>query len=451
MAYSPHRVQKDAHTTFLSGKHERGTIFWGRRVGKTLFSIWHGTMAAVLKQGNYWFVFDTKQHAKEVLWDKMLNTIPKELIAKTDATDLTITFKHLKGPVWLPGLGWQAVIHDPKQLPSKLILTGSDFAERDKGGEANGIVFDEYQDQERGQWQATYEPFLATTHGWAIFMGTAMGYNHWYDMLEDAKQSEKWFYSEATWKDNPLIEKSWIEDSRAEAARRGELAIWEREYELKFMSSEGAVYPMFDRQVHIRKPDDVPQDLTLYACWDFGWAEGHPMAWNLVGIDKQGKWWVIDEIHGTYIDINQMIEMIRMKTTGMKVVATVADSEDPHNIELARSKGISVVPAPKRQKAIPTGISLLGTKLRPKIQLAGVPEPDFYVTQNCRNTIMQFEQYRYREHVEGKPQNDNPIKDKDDHPDALRYLALFLKYGLTERRKPLKSGIKTNQYGIVAN
>lgn len=447
--YSPHRVQKEAHRAFLVDEKERGCIFWARRVGKTLFSAWHLRMAAQIRQGPYWAIFDTRQHAKEVLWETLLNIIPEELTQKRDHTDLHIVFKHLKGPVNL-GDGEVQIEHDTSKPPSSIRLSGSDTADRDRGGEANGIIFDEYQDQDPNNWDAVYNPFLATTEGWACFMGTAKGYNHWYDLMEFAKRDDNdWFYSEATWRDTPHVTKRWIEESRETAKKRGKLDIWEQEYELAFRTAQGSVYPMFDRKVHIVKPDQIPEDGTHYGVLDFGWSEGHPMAWNHVVIDTHGKWYVADEIHGTEIPMDDLVRNINEKMAGKKLTLTVADSARPDLIDVARKAGLNVVPSPKRQNSIQSGIMLLAQRLTPKIQLAGKPEPDLYFSQNCRNTIIQFEQYKYKEAKDDRPASELPIKAMDDHPDALRYLALYLKYGLTKKKKPIKSGVQFDERGLL--
>lgn len=447
--YKPHSLQAAAHEAFLSGKCDRGTIFWGRRVGKTIWSIWQGVIAGLLEQGNYWYIFDTRQHAKDVLWDKMLATIPKEIIAKADASELTVTFKHVKGPVWIPGKGWVAVKHDPDKLPTKLILTGSDFADRDRGGEAHGLIFDEYQDQQPDQWEAIYEPFLATTEGWAVFMGTAKGYNHWYDLMQDAKTDPHWFYSEGTWRDNPHISEDFIKRSKKKAEQRGKLDLWLREYELQFMTPQLAVYPMFDRKLHVKSPDEIPEDLTWYGVWDFGFAEGHPMAYALIGIDRWGRWWLTDEVFGPGIDMDEMVQKIRVVNADKRLTAIIADSARPDLIDVARKKGLNLIAAPKRQKSVTAGIVLLAARMKPKLQEAGEPKPDLFITSNCKNSIIQFESYQYREAKEDRPVSEEPVKMNDDIPDAVRYLALFLKYGLVKKKKPIASGIKTNQYGVA--
>lgn len=452
LEYSPFPKQAAAHQAFLVEGFDRGTLFWSRRTGKSLWSVMHLKAAAALKQGQYHIVFNTHKHAKDVMWRQYLHTLPKEMIADTNATDLIITFKHLKMAMQLPGLGWQVIKHDVNKPPSTIQLLGSDYADDHRGLESNGMVFDEYQDQDPGNWDAVYKHFLATTKGWAVFMGTAKGYNHWYDLLEFAKKSERWFYQEATWRDNPKISPEWVEAERKEAEEQGRLSTFLQEMELQFRTLEDAVYPMFDRNTHLITENDkrIPIEGRLYGCWDFGYAEGHPMAFNVVIIDNQGRWFVTEEIHGTGIQMDDMIERIRTRIAGRKLESIIADSARPDLIDYARSKGLPVLPSPKRAGSIASGISLLAQRLQPKPQLMGNAEVEMFFTDNCKRTVYQFENYKYGEVRENRPTRELPLKMDDDHPDAIRYLALYLKYGLVNKKKVPQTKLKFDERGLLA-
>lgn len=453
--YTPHAKQAEAHKAFLVDGYDRGVLFWGRQVGKSLWSVKHLELAACYKQGQYFIVFNTHKHAKDVMWRQYLSFIPPELIYDTNATDLIITFNYIKMPIYLPGVGWQAVVHDQTKPRSTIQLLGSDYADDHRGRKADGIVFDEYQDQDPANWESVYKYFFTTTKGWAVFMGTAKGYNHWYDMIEYAKlpTTKRWFFQEATWRDNPIIDPNWIETERKEAEERGELDVFMQEVELQFRTVQGSVYPMFSRDIHVISSTDrrIPDEGTEFITWDFGWVEGHPTAVNFIRIDGQGTRWCWDEIHGTQIPIDDIVEMIRMKMANRKLTAIIADSARPDLIELVQSKGLNVIPAPKKQNSVPVGIQLLGSKLKPKIQLVGEPVPDWYFTSNCKHTVYQLENYRYRENKQDRPASELPLKIDDDHPDGLRYLELYLKYGLAKNTAPIRSNMKFNQYGLPKN
>lgn len=450
--YVPHLKQAAAHRAFLVDDFKRGCLFWGRQVGKSLWSVKHLEMAACIKQGQYFIVFGTHKHAKDVMWRQYLHMIPKELIYDTNSTDLTITFNYIKMPIYIPGKGWMAVKHDEKQPRSTIQLLGSDYADEHRGRKADGMIFDEYQDQDPGAWEAVYKFFFATTNGWACFMGTARGYNHWFDLLQFAKGDKRWFYLEATWRDNPLITPEFIESERREAEKRDQLDVFMQEVELQFRTAQGSVYSRFDRDIHVLKDANdirIPEDGTCYVSWDFGWVEGHPMAINIVIIDGAGTWWVIDEIHGIEMDIKECARMLREKLAGRRLTAIVADSARPDLIDMLRQEKFPVIPAPKKQNSITSGIALLSARLKPKFKMMGYPEPDIYFTPNCKHTIYQMENYKYKENKADRPTNELPIKKDDDHPDGLRYLALWLRWGQKTETKPIESTVKFNAYGLL--
>lgn len=431
--YLPHLKQAEAHKAFLVDGYKRATLFWGRQVGKSLWSVKHLEMAACLKQGQYFIVFRTHKHAKDVMWRQYLHAIPKDLIDTTNSTELIITFKYIKGAFYFPGIGWQAIIHDTSQPPSTIQLLGSDYAFDHTGRKADGMIFDEYQDQDPQNWETVYRHYFTTTKGWACFMGTARGFNHWYDRLEYAKEKYRktleegekktWFYLEATWRDNPVVDAEYMAEQREEAEETGQLDTYMQEVELQFRTAAGSVYPMFDRNIHVISPNDkrIPDDGTLYITWDFGWVEGHPTAINFIHIDNHGRWFITDEIHGLQIRIDDIIEMIQLKTSEKRIQQIVADSARPDLIDAAKVEAskkqmfFPITGAPKRQGSVAAGITLLGTKLMPKLQLLGSPEPDVFVTSNCAKTIFQLENYRYREVKKDRPATDAPIKMHDDH------------------------------------
>lgn len=458
--YNPHKVQAEAHKAFLVDGYKRGCLFWGRQVGKSLWSVKHLEMAASYRQGPYHIVFRTHKHAKEVMWKQYLHTIPPEMIYDTNGTDLEITFQYLKVPMFIPGIGWQAIKHNSENLRSTVRLLGSDYADDDRGLKSNGMIFDEYQDQDPNNFDTVYRYFFTTTKGWAAFMGTAKGYNHWWELLEYAKQEKhtKWFYLEATWRDNPAVDPEWIAQEREEAEETGKLDIFMQEVELQFRTVAGSVYKWFDRKVHVISPTDkrVPENGTLYVTWDFGWSEGHPTAVNMVNIDGTGKWFVTDEVHGYEIDVEEVLAQIKLKTEGKRITAIVCDSARPDLIARVMDKApqilgynCPIVSPSKGTGSVASGVQLVATMIKPKMQIVGLPEPDIYFTDNCKHTIYQIENYKYREQKENRLPSEDPVKKDDDHPDGLRYLRLYLKYGIQKKDKINVKKPKFNSYGML--
>lgn len=456
MQYEPFPLQIDAHKAFLIDGYKKGVLFWSRRTGKTMWSIQQLMFSCILNQGPHHIVFKEYQQAETVAWNQYLHTIPAGLIAKLDKSTLTITFNHIgtdaegnEAFVTLPPpFGRIKIEHDPSKPPSSIRLLGSDKADAHRGGESYGMIFDEYQDQDPAAWAAVYSKFFATTNGWAAFMGTAKDIDHWNELLTYAQNDDRWYYSKGTWRSNPLIDPEWVEEDKKEAEARGELGIWMQEMELVPFNIQGVVYPMFDKHIHIVKPDEVPKEGTDYIALDFGFAEGHPMAACFVRIDKEDTWWVYDEIHGTGIHIDDLITQIRIKTAGRRLAGIVADSARPDLIDYMQGKGMPVIPATKGAGSILAGIQLLAQKLRPKQQIIGDPKPAMYFTTDVPRTVYDFTHYKYKEIKANRPAQELPEKKNDDAPDALRYLITYFKFGVVNKADKINAAPKFDEYGL---
>lgn len=444
VSYKPHKKQVEAHMAVP----KRSALLWGRQVGKTYWSVNHTWINAVRKQGRYIIVFKTYRQAHEVVWKQYLQTIPEALRKKTNENELYIELPYIKGNIKLPDGTEEYIEHDVNQPPSSIQFLGSDQADSHRGMKVSGMIFDEYGDQEPDNWSTVYEPMLSTTDGWAIFMGTPKGYNHWYDLVQYAQDNpDDWFYSEATWRDNPAVGRSFIVQVRKEAEARGTLNSFLQEYELQFRSVEGAVYPEFKRQIHVLPANDpLPEQLTIYAGIDFGW--DNPTACLFVGIDFDDNWYIFDEIYARATTINDLVPIIQGKLAGKRMTLMVGDSAQAEHIGNLQQQGFPIVPVKKRNDSITLGIGLISNKLKPRIQLAGQPKPKLFITNNCKNFILELEQYKYPEAKKERNPGEIPVKKNDHGPDALRYLALHLKYGIVEQDKPIKSGLQFNEFGL---
>lgn len=448
--YVPHDKQVAAHVAFLLEGYKRGVLFFGRQTGKTYFSTNHSWLAAVIQQGRYGIVFKTYKQAHEVVWRQYVPLIPKELVYKKNEQDLIIELHYVKGPVTLPDGTTIEVEHDESKPRSTIQLLGSDQADSHRGFRMDGLIFDEYADQDPNNWDSVYKHFFTTTDGWAIFMGTARGYNHFYDLIQFAQEDERWFYLEATWRDSPYVKREFIEAERAEATKKGTLSTFLQEVELEFRAVQGAVYPQFDRKVHVVKPSEVPplEELSIYAGIDFGY---HTTAIPLVGIDKDQNWWVFDEVYGREEILKDIMPRFRDKLGDLRLILLVGDQAAKDAIETLLVEGWPIVPAVKHQDSIIHGIDLIRQKLKPRIQLIGVPKPTIFFSSVCKNIIKEMEAYKYPEDKPDRNPLEVPMKFDDHGPDALRYLALHLKYGLqTSDKLPKSSVVKSfNGYGLL--
>lgn len=449
MGYVAHKKQALAHKAFMADGFRRGILLWGRQTGKTFFSVNHIWISSVLEQGRYFIVFKTYKQAHEVVWRQYVSLIPPELIYKKNEQDLLIELNYVENSqIKLPSGEVVTVNHDKNKPRSTIQLLGSDQADSHRGFRAHGIIFDEYGDQDPTNFDEVYEPMFTTTGGWALFVGTPRGFNHFYEMIMLRKNDPEWFYQEGTWRDSPYVLKESMDRARRDAEKKGTLSAFMQEYELEFRSVQGAVFPQFDRNLHVVLPQDIPEDeLTIYAGIDFGY---HTTACLFVGIDKDQNWYVFDEVYGKQEILKDILPRIRDKVMGKRLVLMVGDSQAKDAIE-TMSREFPIVPVVKRADSITHGLNLIRGKLRPRIQLVGEPKPTLYVSSVCKNFIQEMEQYKYPEEKPERNPSEQPVKENDHGPDALRYLVLHLKYGIQNDDKlPTASTVKQlNSYGLL--
>lgn len=450
MSYRATKPQALAHKAFMLDGFKRGVLLYGRQAGKTYFATQHSWISAVKDQGRYFIVFKTYKQAHEVVWRQYIPLIPKELVYKTNEQDLIIELHYLENTKMTLPSGEELLINHDKTKPRSTIqLLGSDQSDSHRGFRADGMIFDEYADQDPDNFKVVYEPMFSTTNGWIIFMGTPRGYNHFYDLIQFAKDEDSWFYQEATWRDSPYVSEEFMANVKKEAVKRGMLSGFMQEYELEFRSVQGAVYPSFDRKIHVIPPNDIPQDLTYYGAIDFGW---HTTAFLLFGVDKDQTWYLVDEVYGKEETLEDILPRIKNVIGDKRLVLLVADSANRDAIEvMGKSYPVVGVNKANDTKGYQLGISLLTEKLKPRQQLIGPPKPSLYIGSNNKHFIYEIESYRFPEEKPERNASDVPVKQDDHGPDAARYLFLHMKHGMTKQEKPLTFDIvkQSNEFGLL--
>lgn len=159
---------------------QRAVECWARRMGKDLTYMSVACSKSFERKGLYVHFLPEAEHARRTIWDGFTNdgeplidvAFPKELRAKTLDHDMRIEFKN--------GSAWQ--------------LGGSDQYDRWVGGNPIGIVYSEFALAHPRGWDLM-RPILKINGGWAAFVSTPRGYNHFHTILELAKQNPTWRWS----------------------------------------------------------------------------------------------------------------------------------------------------------------------------------------------------------------------------------------------------------------
>jgi len=433
MLYTPHSKQLEVHHSPSRFK----VLNWGRRTGKSMFALEYTLYEALRRQGRYWIVLPTYKQAKDIYWKQYMKTlIPKELIKEINNVDLSITLNYIEDEK-------NGIKHDHSKPNSTIELKGSDDADKLRGTEVMGLVFDEYAYHDPDAWKLVFEPMLLTTKGWAMFISTPNGFNHFYDLYMYAQGYDKtetggfkhshpkgrsgWFYSHATPYDNPIISPEEIDRLREE----NNPDQFAQEYMAEFKKMEGLVYPNFDRATHVVQPEKIPLTGTYVVGIDFGFT--NPTAVLYILIDYDQNWWVMDEIYERGKTINDIAQIIKEKSAGKTILTYIGDSAQAEHIANLNQQQIPTVPISKRKDSISAGINIIQDKLKMREQLHGKPKPKLFVSSTCINLIEEFEKYRYPKGKSDRNSKEDPMKNDDHGLDALRYVALYYQYDLNPK------------------
>lgn len=253
---------------FMLGGGKRGALVWHRRAGKDK-TVWNWTIfAAVLQRpGTYFYFAPTYAQGKKIIWDGMSDDgfpfrahVPPELILDKNETEMQLTVRHL-GPQ-----GGHSIIQ----------IIGTDKLDSVRGTNPVGCIFTEFAFHDPRAWDIV-EPILLANGGWALFISTPNGKNHFHKLYDFAKSEPGWFTSLLTIRDtqnedgSPIISEEKIDRLRARGVSEETI---QREYYCSFEGSvEGAYYARLmdaaDREGRIRDVPWEPQ-LPVQTWWDLG-------------------------------------------------------------------------------------------------------------------------------------------------------------------------------------
>lgn len=206
-------------------------------------------------------------------------------------------------------------------------------------------------------------------------------------------------------------------------------------------SSEGLVYPRFDRMVHVLTAAQIAEkvygepfsqtrkkmtkmeliamlqtrEVQWFAGMDFGYTHNFAV---VTGVRDGARMFILDVVSQPELDMGQMIEICntRIKDWRPKIFA---DSEDPGRIKTLKRAGFRIEGIDKPKGSVVGGIEVVRLKLWPSV---GQPELFFLAEdEGVALLVNRLQQYHWMMDSAGRVTN-VPDPDEDDECDALRYL-----------------------------
>ena len=264
----------------------------GRRTGKSRLAAWMLIINALqTNKGQVFYVAPTQGQARDIMWQTLLE-LAHPVIKSSHINNLHITL--ING--------------------CTISLKGADRPETMRGVSLKFLVLDEYADMKSSVWEQILRPALADQKGHAMFIGTPMGRNHFYDLFKYAELSDDITYKawHFTSYDNPLLDPDEIDTAKQSMSSYA--------FRQEFLASFEALGSEIFREEWIKMSPEEPEDGDFYIAVDLaGFAD---VAGNATGKNKKldetaivivkantEGWWVADIIHGRW-DIKKTAKKI---------------------------------------------------------------------------------------------------------------------------------------------
>ena len=200
--------------------HRFGAIICHRRFGKSVCAINHLQKAALTctkARPRFAYVAPTYTQGKTVAWDYMQYYAAPIPGIRVNQSELRIDYPN----------GGQVRIY------------GADNPDALRGIYLDGGVLDEYGLMAPNVFSEVIRPLLTDRQGWAMFIGTPNGKNQFYDVVQQARGDDAWFFAEYKASQTGLIPDTELASAR-ESMTADEYA---QEFECSFEASVmGAIF-----------------------------------------------------------------------------------------------------------------------------------------------------------------------------------------------------------------
>lgn len=380
----------------------------GRRIGKSKLGGREAFAQAVIPDSYIWIVGPTMDLAEKefrVAWDLI---VTQEMIPVRRKSERELFMQLMNGTT---------IECRSEENPDQLIGEGLDL-----------IVCAEAARLKHRTWDQYLRPALADRRGAALLTSTPRGYNWFFDFYNRGQpgslHEKDWESWQIPSRANPLLSEEEIEEAR----RTSTPEAFAQEWEAKFISYGGLVFPEFSHDIHVKAIEYNPWLQT--AIWiDPGTAA--PYAALLVQITPEEEIRVLDEIYRTQRTSDAIIVEAEAKWGEYILNASGYPREDLQVVidkaaaEAAGTWRLRGYRAGGEKPTIKKGIEVHHQFLRDPLRSTdGLIVPRITFDPKAANCIKEHGQYHYpdeiRKRIETNP-TEVPV-DVDNHTiDALRY------------------------------
>lgn len=399
-------------TTVIDDTHRFKVINCGRRAGKSfLVAIKLLDFASSNPKSISWYISPNYKQSKQIMWQMLMDIIPRHGISKTNETELKIELKN----------------------GSQILLKGAEDPDSLRGVRIDFCVFDEvaFIDKWDEVWKVL-RPTLVDSRADCWFISTPNGFNHFKDLCEKTDPDYKYFHF--TSYDNPYLDRKELDKARLETDEDS----FQQEFMGEFRKMSGLIYKEFNRDIHMVDVPLLDHTYTYARSLDFGF--GHKTALIYFAIKSDGSAiYAYDGLYQSNLIESQIAEVIKIKDAGKIITMSVADSAQPMNIAQLHSLGCKFDAVEKGPDSVKSGITTVAELLHVRKDTG---KPTLMFDKNLTWIADEFERYRWLENKSMDSQiKETPNKVNDDAVDAIRYFAMtYIKKANKQVWKPNNPG-----------
>jgi hypothetical protein len=281
----------------LNSGIKRAVFVAHRRAGKDILAFNWAIFQLLLNPGwTAFHILPTYSQAKKVIWDantneskRLLDYIPDQLIEQKNGQEMKIRLTN--------GSMYQ--------------LIGSDNIDNLVGTNPKIIIFSEYAIQSPAAWDYL-RPILDVNKGYALFISTPRGKNHFYDMLIRNRKNPAWYCEVLSIKDTGVLNEQDIDAIREEGVSE---ELIQQEYYCSFNRGvEGSYYgKLIEKARDEQRICNVPYDtrIPVHTAFDIGFGDSTSIVfWQEVG----GEIRIIDFYENNGEGIAHYAKLLQSKT-----------------------------------------------------------------------------------------------------------------------------------------
>ena len=408
--YKPRPHQYELHEALDKNRFVVSVMH--RRAGKTVAAINHLIKSAIQCEKpnpRLAYIAPTYGQAKRIAWDYLLE-YTRPLGAIANIAELRVDF-------------WGR----------RISLYGSDNPDSLRGQYFDGVCLDEVGDQNPKIWNEIIRPALADRLGWALFIGTPKGNNHFHDLAERAKTEADWAYLEFKASQTKIIPEQELKAALKEMGQDK----YDQEFECSFNAAvEGSYYGAIINGLEADgRIADFPRDdlCRSFTAWDIGMGDSTAI-WVAQVVGKEVR--LLDCIENNGVGLDWYVSWLRENNyQGFDHIL-------PHDVEV-RELGTG---KSRKEVLMEAGLNIT---VAPRLSIADgiqatrrlLPRCWFHVkTKQGLNAVRN-----YRKEFDEKRNvfYDKPLHDWSSHySDAIRYLAVGLDESDGSWSKPLPNNVR---------